>query len=90
LRFGSEAEATMMMRSNARCPVFVHTGSAILDEPTTLVQPANGVLTPRGRSGFYYRPHQNFAGQDSFAVVLNGRTAKQTGQMTVRVNVVVH
>ena len=88
-RFGGEAEATMLLRSNARCPVFVHTGSAVLDDPITIVEPANGALTPRGRTGFYYRPHQNFTGQDYFAIVLNGKTATQAGHMTVRVNVVV-
>jgi hypothetical protein len=88
-RLGSEAEATMTMRANARCPVYVHTGSATIDEPLAVVDPAHGVLVPRGHSGVYYRPERNFTGQDYFAIVLNGKSGTQSGAMTVRVNVLV-
>lgn len=88
-RFGGSAEATMVVRSDMRCPVFVHTGSAALDEPTTLVEPMHGTLTPRGRTGVYYRPQSGFTGTDVFAIALSGRTITQSGTMTIRVNVTV-
>jgi hypothetical protein len=86
-KFGGEADATMALRSNSRCPAFVHTGSVSLDEPIIAVEPSHGTLTPRGRSGVYYRPEANFTGQDFFMMTLSGRTSTQAGTMTVRVNV---
>lgn len=89
-RAGGFAEATMVVRANTRCPAFVHTGEATLDEPMALIEPAHGTLTPRGRTGFYYQPDPQFTGTDYFSILLNGKTTAQSGSMIVRVNVSVH
>ena len=86
-RFGSDAETSITVSPNMRCPVYVVPGEIVFDDVVVTAQPQHGTVLPRGHIGVYYRSEPYFRGDDYFAITLTGTAGSRRGTMAIRVNV---
>jgi hypothetical protein len=89
LRLDSQADATLAVSRGAPCALSIDPGSVAVDTLTVEAAPANGTLSPRGRTGVVYRPARSFAGEDAFTIAVTGHVGATAGTMLVRVRALV-
>lgn len=89
LTLGTETAATVQTGGGMACTVALQTGSAVIDDIAVTAPPAHGSIVPRGRTGVIYRAEARYRGEDSFALMLRGRSGAQEGAAVVRVRVTV-
>ena len=66
---------------------FNTSATTVFEGLTISAQPRNGRATMNGAFGFLYQSKPGFKGQDSFTLVIRGRSNAGPGSSTIRVNV---
>jgi hypothetical protein len=82
--FGTNTETQMLVRGGLPCPIWTRIAGAPVNELVVTRAPANGTVTPRGRTGVTYRAAANYRGTDVFEFAMRGQSPS-----TLRVNVTV-
>jgi hypothetical protein len=89
-RPGAVQDVAMTVPRGRACGLAVKISAAQVVALSIDTPPQYGELQPRGRTGATYRPDAAFAGEDFFAVALEGPGALGAAAMLVRVKVVVN
>jgi hypothetical protein len=89
LRLNSQADAAMTVARGSPCALVIESGPASVDALSVTTAPANGTVSPRGRTGVIYRAARGFAGDDAFSIALQGHVHGTVGTMQVNVRVAV-
>jgi hypothetical protein len=89
LVLGADTQISATVPRGMPCSIRALTGSAMVEDLTIDSPPQHGELTPRGRTGVFYRPDPKFKGEDFFAFGLRGGPSSSRATSIIRVRVTV-
>jgi hypothetical protein len=84
--FGMTSEVSATVPAGAPCTITLRPGSIPIEALTIESYPKLGSLTPRGRTGVIYRPHNKTSGSDEFVFAIHRGGASQMQKFVVRVS----
>jgi hypothetical protein len=83
---GITSEIAATVPAGVPCTIAIRPGSTAIEALAIESHPKFGTLTPRGRTGVIYRPHNGAGGSDAFAFAIYGGGAAPMQKFVVRVS----
>jgi hypothetical protein len=83
---GITSEISAAVPAGVPCTITIRPGSASIEALAIESHPKFGTLTPRGRTGVIYRPHNSAGGSDAFAFAIYGGAAAPMQKFVIRVS----
>lgn len=83
---GITSEVSATVPAGVPCTITIRPGSTSIDALTIESPPKFGTLTPRGRTGVIYRPHNRAGGSDEFAFAIHSGASSPMQKFVIRVS----